>query len=225
MKFKKTRLLLMLALTTVLLLPSVLASAEIPSSPQLIHVPITIKGQRGDVSFLFMSGRLYAPSVLTLNRLLPPRKGGMSWDNKRKAVEFHLASTNGIVTRTILPAIVRDGRSYVAIRDAAAFFGYDIYWNRAGKEVTLRTLTSLDGLSRIDATADPGAVQHFLKDNRIPNGDIFLKEGKLHINVVGLTPATEAIFERSFNRGTFILHDVIYTVEQLRQAQDAFGRS
>jgi Copper amine oxidase N-terminal domain. len=206
-----------------LLLSLGMVSAEKPSSPQLIHAAMTVNSERRDINFLSMNGRLYAPAVHTLQLLLPPWEGGIRWDNERKAVEYHLTRMDGILASTIIPAIVHNGRAFVPIRDAAAFFGYDVYWNQSQKDVTLRTLTSLDDFSQVDAAADPGAVKQYLNANHIPNGDIYLDEGKLHINIVGLTPATEALFERSFEKGTYELHDVTYTIHQLQQVQEALA--
>lgn len=69
------------------------------------------------------------------------------------------------------------------------------------------------------ADADPVAVRTFLSSNDIKNGDIYLQGGKLHINIVGLTPEIEQQVAEQFTAGSYELHDVKYTIQELEQAQ------
>lgn len=69
-------------------------------------------------------------------------------------------------------------------------------------------------------SSDPGEIKAFLSSQKIPNGDIYLEDHKVHINIVGLTSEIEQRFTEAFAEGTYVLHDVKYTMQELLAAQD-----
>lgn len=69
-------------------------------------------------------------------------------------------------------------------------------------------------------SSDPEEIKAFLSAQKIPNGDIYLEENKVHINIVGLTTEIEQRFAQAFAEGTYALHDVKYTMQELLAAQD-----
>ncbi|MEK4466065.1 MULTISPECIES: hypothetical protein [unclassified Paenibacillus] len=70
------------------------------------------------------------------------------------------------------------------------------------------------------AMDDPGAVKTFLSAQKIPNGDIYLQDNKVHINIVGLNSEIEQSLAQTFTAGTYELHDVKYTMQELLAAQE-----
>lgn len=67
--------------------------------------------------------------------------------------------------------------------------------------------------------ADPEKVQLFLTEESIINGDIYLEDNLVHINIVGLDSGIEQRFAEKFTSGTYILHDVKYSSAELEAAQ------
>lgn len=67
--------------------------------------------------------------------------------------------------------------------------------------------------------SEPGQFKAFLAKQNIPNGDIYLQDGLVHVNVVGLNGEIEARFAEAFAEDTYVLHDVVYSIEQLRDIQ------
>ncbi|MFP4976129.1 hypothetical protein ACE6ED_12070 [Paenibacillus sp. CN-4] len=65
----------------------------------------------------------------------------------------------------------------------------------------------------------PGQIKQFLSDERIPNGDIYLQDGFVHVNVAGLNEEVEGKFAQQFAGAAYKLHDVAYTIEELLEAQ------
>jgi len=70
-------------------------------------------------------------------------------------------------------------------------------------------------------TADPDSINAFLQEEKLKNGDIYLEESVVHVNIVDLTPKITAAFEATFTPSSYRLHNVRYSIEQLREAQDA----
>ncbi|MNO33019.1 hypothetical protein D3C76_230250 [compost metagenome] len=69
-------------------------------------------------------------------------------------------------------------------------------------------------------SSDPDAVKAFLSTQKIPNGDIYLQDNKIHINIVGLNSQIEQRFAQTFAAGTYELHEVKYTMQELLAAQE-----
>lgn len=69
-------------------------------------------------------------------------------------------------------------------------------------------------------SSDPEAVKAFLSAKKIPNGDIYLQDNKVHINIVGLSKQIEQRFAQTFAAGTYELHDVKYSMQELLAAQE-----
>lgn len=76
------------------------------------------------------------------------------------------------------------------------------------------------GSQNVLHSSDPGEIKAFLSSQKIPNGDIYLEDNKVHINIVGLTSEIEQRFAQAFAEGTYVLHDVKYTLQELLAAQD-----
>ncbi|ASA21354.1 DUF3221 domain-containing protein [Paenibacillus donghaensis] len=62
-------------------------------------------------------------------------------------------------------------------------------------------------------------IRGLLKAEEIPNGDLYLQDDKLHVNIVGLTDEVEQRFAEKFTAGSYTLHDVKYTHQELEAAQ------
>lgn len=69
-------------------------------------------------------------------------------------------------------------------------------------------------------SSDPEAIKAFLSAQKIPNGDIYLQDNKVHINIVGLKSQIEQRFAQTFAAGTYELHDVKYSMQELLAAQE-----
>lgn len=67
-------------------------------------------------------------------------------------------------------------------------------------------------------TANPADMKSFLKKEKIPHGDLFLEDSLVHVNIVGLSPSVAEKFARRFTKGSYILHDVKYTAQELDAA-------
>lgn len=67
---------------------------------------------------------------------------------------------------------------------------------------------------------DPGEIRTFLSDKGIPNGDIYLQNGKVHINIVDLSGEIENAFAEKYASNTYVLHNVKFTIQQLKASQD-----
>lgn len=67
-------------------------------------------------------------------------------------------------------------------------------------------------------TANPEEIKSFLNAGTIANGDIYLDGSTVHVNIAGLTPEIERSFEAQFTAGSYVLHDVKYTSQQLEAA-------
>lgn len=76
------------------------------------------------------------------------------------------------------------------------------------------------GSQNVLHSSDPGEIKAFLSSQKIPNGDIYLENDKVHINIVGLTSEIEQRFAQAFAEGTYALHDVKYTMQELLAAQE-----
>jgi len=68
-------------------------------------------------------------------------------------------------------------------------------------------------------SSDPEAFKTFLSTEKIPNGDIYLQDNKVHINIVGLDSKIEQRFAQNFTKGSYVLHDVKYSMQELLAVQ------
>lgn len=73
---------------------------------------------------------------------------------------------------------------------------------------------------KVLSSSDPGEIKTFLSTQKIPNGDIYLQDNKVHINIVGLNSEIEKTFAKEFAEGTYELHNVKYTMQELLTAQE-----
>ncbi|MBW4080806.1 YobA family protein [Paenibacillus sp. S150] len=74
------------------------------------------------------------------------------------------------------------------------------------------------GLSRNLADATPQAVRSLLAEKKIANGDIYLEQSRVHVNIVGLNGEAETEFAQKFSADSYVLHDVAYTTAELEAA-------
>ncbi len=75
-----------------------------------------------------------------------------------------------------------------------------------------------DGPEAALILANPNDVRHFLADEAIANGDIYLEDNKVHINVVGLGREVTERFAGKFTPTSYVLHNVTYTAGELDSA-------
>ncbi|QSF47267.1 hypothetical protein [Paenibacillus tianjinensis] len=75
-----------------------------------------------------------------------------------------------------------------------------------------------DGPEAALILANPNDVRHFLADEAIANGDIYLEDNKVHINVVGLGREVAERFAGKFTPTSYVLHNVTYTAGELESA-------
>lgn len=68
--------------------------------------------------------------------------------------------------------------------------------------------------------ANPYNIRSFLDDLEKENGDIYLGEDTLHVNIVNLDEAAEQSFAQRFTAGSYVLHDVKYSIQELNEAMD-----
>jgi len=74
-------------------------------------------------------------------------------------------------------------------------------------------------------TADPDSINAFLREEKLKNGDIYLEGSVVHVNIVDLTPKITAAFEAAFTPSSYRLHNVRYSIEELREAQDTLRKN
>ncbi|KIL34355.1 hypothetical protein SD71_20195 [Cohnella kolymensis] len=67
--------------------------------------------------------------------------------------------------------------------------------------------------------SQPGEMRSYLAAKNIPNGDIYLQDGLLYVNVVALNERIEAEIAELFVPGSYKLMNVKYTIQQLEAAQ------
>ncbi|RAP75859.1 hypothetical protein [Paenibacillus montanisoli] len=75
------------------------------------------------------------------------------------------------------------------------------------------------GTGTINAAAEPGGVRGFLDEQQIANGDIYLKDGKVYINIVGLNDEIRQLLADQYAAGTYQLVHVAHSIEELEEAQ------
>ncbi|MBP3967394.1 DUF3221 domain-containing protein [Paenibacillus lignilyticus] len=85
------------------------------------------------------------------------------------------------------------------------------------------TDNEVKGSGTIDPLSEPGEVRSFLQDNQIPNGDIYLKDGLLYINLVKPTESGERLLADRYKTGTYKTVRVTHSIEELQAAQDKLG--
>jgi len=71
----------------------------------------------------------------------------------------------------------------------------------------------------INPLDNPGMIRTLLVNREIPNGDIYLQDDKVHVNIVGLNEEVERIFADTCISGTYVLHDIKYSHRELEAAQ------
>lgn len=101
-------------------------------------------------------------------------------------------------------------------------YGKDTHSNSSGSgsnsgagEVDLNIL----GTGTINPMMAPGEVRSFLEENHIANGDIYLKEGKVYINIVGLNDETSRLLADQYKGGTYKTVNVTHSIQELEAAQ------
>ena len=75
------------------------------------------------------------------------------------------------------------------------------------------------GTGTINPMTAPGDVRSFLEENHIANGDIYVKEGKVFINIVGLNDETSRLLADQYKTGTYQTVDVAHSIQELEAAQ------
>ncbi|RAP76103.1 DUF3221 domain-containing protein [Paenibacillus montanisoli] len=75
------------------------------------------------------------------------------------------------------------------------------------------------GNGTMNPNNDPNEVRQFLDDNHIANSDIYLKEGKVYINIVGLDDKIERLLADRYKAGTYQTVNVAHSIEELQKAQ------
>lgn len=89
-------------------------------------------------------------------------------------------------------------------------------------EILADSPVAKSGNGEADKVKNPGdvtGIRGLLKAEGIPNGDLYLQDDKLHVNIVGLTDEVEQRFAEKFTTGSYTLHDVKYTHQELEAAQ------
>lgn len=78
------------------------------------------------------------------------------------------------------------------------------------------------GTGTVDAFAEPVQARQLLEDNGIANGDIYLQDGRLFINIVGLdeADAAKALFASVFRPDSYVLVDAVFTHNELLAEQE-----
>jgi hypothetical protein len=228
-------------LLTASLLPMLAGQAASASGSGTVTASLHLEGRTLQSSLLIQDQRLLAPAKLVQELFLPGKPGAMKWDNRSKSVSLTITGSSEKVLFTIgsdvmsrhrteadtssaktvkmgTEAVVRGGRAYIPLKDAAHAFGYRAAWSKDRQEVVL--IPSIRDTSNLPSP-EPGAVKSFLNAQQIKNGDIYLKDGLTYINIVGLTPEISEAFSERFNPHSYRLVDVKFSIEQLQQAQDA----
>ncbi|MCL6604797.1 MAG: YobA family protein [Paenibacillus sp.] len=82
---------------------------------------------------------------------------------------------------------------------------------------TAATVTSTP--IKTNPLADPGEIRTFLSNKGVPNGDIYLQDEKVHVNIVGLNEEIQNVFAERYVADTYVLHNVEYTIQELEAAQ------
>lgn len=76
------------------------------------------------------------------------------------------------------------------------------------------------GKGTIDATAEPAEARQFLAEHGIASGDIFLQDGKVYLNIVGLNDSTKRLLADHYLAGTYRTVNVAHSIEELQAAQE-----
>lgn len=79
----------------------------------------------------------------------------------------------------------------------------------------------IEGTGTIDASSAPGEVRSFLEEHQLANGDIYLKDGKIYINLVELNDETSRLLADRYKAGTYALVHVAHSIEELEAAQQS----
>lgn len=75
------------------------------------------------------------------------------------------------------------------------------------------------GTGTVNPLDNPAEVRGFLDAQGIVHGDIYLQDGLLYINVVGLNDEVERTLAERYAEGTYRTVDVVYSLKQLEEAQ------
>ncbi|WP_187355218.1 DUF3221 domain-containing protein [Paenibacillus tengchongensis] len=73
--------------------------------------------------------------------------------------------------------------------------------------------------------ATPEDVIAYLQAQKLRNGDIYLENAKVHINIVGLTPEIMSGFAAKYTGDTYELHNVEFTAAELIAVQQELADS
>ncbi|SFS76999.1 DUF3221 domain-containing protein [Paenibacillus sp. BC26] len=75
------------------------------------------------------------------------------------------------------------------------------------------------GNGTLNAMNDPNEVRQFLAENHIANGDIYLLEGKVFINIVGMNDEKGRLLANRYKAGTYRTVSVAHSIEELQAVQ------
>ncbi|SEO95341.1 DUF3221 domain-containing protein [Paenibacillus sp. OV219] len=89
----------------------------------------------------------------------------------------------------------------------------------AREEPGSRSDKNYTGSGTLNPMNDPNGVREFLSEHHIANGDIYLKEGKVYINIVGLNNEVNRLLADRYKAGTYQTVNVTHSIEELQEAQ------
>jgi predicted small secreted protein len=79
--------------------------------------------------------------------------------------------------------------------------------------------SSRAGTGTVNAMTDPNEVRKFLDANKIANGDVYLQDEKVYINIVGLNEKISRFLVDRYKIGTYQTVNVAHSIEELQDAQ------
>lgn len=75
------------------------------------------------------------------------------------------------------------------------------------------------GNGTLNPMNDPNEVRQFLAENHIANGDIYLNDGKVYINIVGMNDEIRRLLANRYKAGTYRTVNVAHSIEELQAVQ------
>ncbi|MDQ0194350.1 hypothetical protein [Paenibacillus wynnii] len=88
-----------------------------------------------------------------------------------------------------------------------------------GKANSTTSATATTTPVKTNPLANPGEIRTFLSNKGFPNGDIYLQDEKVHVNIVGLNEEIQDVFAERYVADTYVLHNVEYTIHELETSQ------
>ncbi|WP_308639795.1 DUF3221 domain-containing protein [Paenibacillus silvisoli] len=95
----------------------------------------------------------------------------------------------------------------------------------AGSTPVVATEPNLSGFGTVNAVSEPGGVRGFLNDQHILHGDIYLKDDKVFINIVGLNDNVRKLLAEQYAPDSYQLVNVSHSIEELEEAQKKLSES